>query len=187
MMERQAEAITEMKRAIRLDPHVSVIRWGLAVVYWCGRRYDEAIEALRQSLALDPDSAQAHFWLGLCYLADGSCEPALTVLRRAVELSQGAVIGNDCLGEAYAAAGFTDHAHTILQELSRATYLPKYSVARLYAALGMQKQALELLEAGSREHSEWLPLLKVDSRFDDLRPDSRFQDLLLRMNFPVGV
>src|SRR5947208_10038539 len=39
MMERQAEAITEMKRAIRLDPHVSVIRWGLAVVYWCGRRY----------------------------------------------------------------------------------------------------------------------------------------------------
>ena len=51
MMERQAEAVTELKRAIRLDPHVSVIRWGLAFVYWCGRRYEEAIQELGQSLA----------------------------------------------------------------------------------------------------------------------------------------
>jgi len=40
------------------------------------------------------------------------------------------------------------------------------------------------LEIAYRQHAEWMLLLRVDRRFDKLRPDPRFQDLLRRMNFP---
>jgi Tfp pilus assembly protein PilF len=47
------------------------------------------------------------------------------------------------------------------------------------------KRALRWLETAYRERGEWLVLLKVDPRFDSLRSDPRFEDLLRRMNFPA--
>jgi len=57
-------------------------------------------------------------------------------------------------------------------------------VARIYAALGEPEEALRWLETGYQQRAEWMVLLKVDPCLDDLRPDPRFKELLLRMNFP---
>ena len=187
MMGRHEEAYTELKRAIRLDPHSSVIHFGLAFVYWCGRRYDQAIEQCEKALALDSRSVQAHVWLGLTYMAKLMQEPAVNALRRAVELSQGAPVAVACLGEAYAAAGLCDEAQRILERLnepSKQRCVTPYFVARIYAASDKNGEALDWLEIAYRERAEFTPLLKTDPRFDDLRPNPRFQDLMRRMNFP---
>jgi adenylate cyclase len=88
------------------------------------------------------------------------------------------------LGEAYAAARHREEAEKILKELSKKRYAPAYFVGRIYAALGEREEALRRLEAAYRERAEWLILLKVDPRFDDLRSEPRFHDLMRRMNFP---
>ena len=57
-------------------------------------------------------------------------------------------------------------------------------MSRIHAALGESNEAIDWLEIAFKQHGEWMVLLKVDPRFDSLRDDSRFQDLMRRMNFP---
>jgi TolB-like protein/Tfp pilus assembly protein PilF len=185
MMGRYEEGYTEVKRAIRLDPHWSNVHFGLAFVYWSSRRYDQAIECCEKALELDPNSVQALLWLGVSYTASFMYEPAIAALRKAVELSQGAPMTVVCLGEAYAAARRCEEAQEILREISKLQHAPAYFVGRIYAALGERDEAIRWLDVAYREHGEWLVLLNVDPRFDDLRSDPHFEDFLCRMNFPV--
>src|ERR1700730_11281124 len=99
-------------------PHWSLIHFGMAFVYWCGRRYDQAIEECHEALELDSNSPQAHVWLGLSYVAKLAWEPAIAALHKAVELSRRPPVAVACLGEAYAAAGFADEARNVLRELT---------------------------------------------------------------------
>jgi len=46
-------------------------------------------------------------------------------------------------------------------------------------------QTFEWLEKAYRDHSSWLPFLKVDPRFDSLQGDSRYRDLRQRMGLPL--
>jgi len=50
--------------------------------------------------------------------------------------------------------------------------------------LSPAKRSLERLETGYQERGEWMTLLKVDPRFDNVRDDPRFRDLMRRMNLP---
>ena len=184
MMGRYEEAYAELKRALRLDPDWSNVYFGMAFVYWSGGRYDQAIERCEKALELDPDSVQALVWLGVSCVANSMHEPAIAALRKAVQLSERTSVAMASLGEAYAAAGRREEAENTLQELLSKPHVTAYFVARIYAALGENEEALRWLESAYREHAEWLALLKVDARFNDLRLDSRFQDLMHRMNFP---
>jgi hypothetical protein len=56
-------------------------------------------------------------------------------------------------------------------------------VAEVYVGLGDKDEAMRWLEQGYKERDLWLALLKVWPRFDALRGDARFQDLLKRMKF----
>ena len=88
---------------------------------------------------------------------------------------------------AYAAGGRLDEAHKVLEqlhELSKQRYVTPYGLGRVYSALGEKEEALHWLETAYCKRAEWMVLLKVDPCLDDLRPDPRFQVLLLRMNFP---
>jgi TolB-like protein/Tfp pilus assembly protein PilF len=185
MMGCYEEAYTELKRALRLDPQWSNVHFGLAFVYWCGGRYDQAIETCNKALGLDPNSVQALVWLGISLVAKSMYEPAIAALERAVQLSQRAPVAVACLSEAYAAAGNSHDAQNLLHELTGQQHVTAYFVSRIYAALGNENEAVEWLETGCREHGEWMILLKVDPRFDDLRSDPRIQDLTHRMNFPA--
>jgi tetratricopeptide (TPR) repeat protein len=184
MMGRYEEGYTELKRAIRLEPHWSLVHFGLAFVSWCGRRYDQAIEECHEALELDPNSPQAHVWLGLSYGAKSMWEPAIAALQKAVELSERTPVALACLGEAYAAAGLPDAAQKILHELADKRHVTAYFVSRIHAALGESKKAIDWLEIAYKQHGEWMVLLKIDPRFDSLRDDTRFQGLMQHMNFP---
>jgi hypothetical protein len=53
-----------------------------------------------------------------------------------------------------------------------------YAMARIYARLGDNDQALEWLQRAYDKHSDYLVLLKVDPLFDPLGSDPRFAKLL---------
>jgi hypothetical protein len=60
-----------------------------------------------------------------------------------------------------------------------------YQLALVYAGLGEKERAFESLEKAKVERSTLLTYLKMDPRFDSLRPDPRFQDLLRRMGLAL--
>ncbi len=91
------------------------------------------------------------------------------------------------LGHAYAVSGRKDRAQNLLVELkqlSRRRYVAPFEIAVVYIGLGDKDLTFEWLEKAYRDHSPWLPWLKVDPRFDSLHGDSRYRDLRRRMGLP---
>jgi hypothetical protein len=85
------------------------------------------------------------------------------------------------LGHVHAIAGKRSDAENILEELqSPSRYVAPVYLALVAAGLGDQPRALTELERGISERSGWLVFLRVDPRFDLLRVDTRFQQILER-------
>ena len=171
---------------MRLAPLSSIFNAFLAVIYLYARRYDQAIEQCQKALELDPNSASAWGFLGWAQSCKLRHEDAIASLKKACHFWPGAS-PIAWLGAAYAAAGYRDEAQKVLQrldELSKQGYVSPYGRARIYAALGATDETFKWLETAYQQRANWMVLLKVDPRFDNLRSDPRFQDLMRRMNFP---
>ena len=93
------------------------------------------------------------------------------------------------LGNIYGTAGRLSDAESILEELrevSRRQEVPSLYFALVYVALGDTARAIDALQQACEEHTGGMVYLKVEPMWDSLRSDSRFQDLLRRMNLPFG-
>jgi HEAT repeat protein len=90
------------------------------------------------------------------------------------------------LGHALAMSGRNNEAKAILDKLKASKqYVSPTELASLYLALGDKEGAMASLERAYAAHDLQLQYLKVDSSFDDLRSDPRFQDLMRRVGLPA--
>ena len=72
-----------------------------------------------------------------------------------------------------------------LKESSRRQYVSPYFIAAIYSGLGDKDQCFEWLEKAYSDHDpNMVTSLRGDPRFDSVRGDSRFEDLLRRMGLP---
>ena len=184
---RYPEAISEMQRAQALDPLSLLINTHLAATLaWAGH-YDQAEQQYLRTLELDPHFAWAHEQLGWLYQQKGMYEAALTETQKATADSNETPQIMSQLARAYALAGKRAEALKVMAELNRLSqqgvYVSSYDMATVYVALGDNQRSFAELERAFEEHAG-LNALRVDPRFEELRSDSRFQDLLRRMNFP---
>ena len=84
-------------------------------------------------------------------------------------------------------AGKRDEAQKVLDELkglSEQRYVSPVDMAIMYTGQAEKDQAFEWLEKAYEERPGELVYLKVDPRFDSLRSDPRFQDLVRRLGLP---
>ena len=185
---RGPEASVEIEKARELDPLLSDVLRGKALVNFQLRNYKLMIEAGRECVASDANSWIAHYLLGVGQEGSGQTLQAIPEYQKAIELSQGDQDAIAALAHAYAAAGKKAEAQKILHEFlrqSETSYVSAYMIATVYASLGDKDNAFEYLEKAYQERSSDLPyFLKADLRVDSLRSDQRFQDLTRRMNFP---
>lgn len=65
--------------------------------------------------------------------------------------------------------------------MSKKSYVPAFDVAVVYAGIGDNKSALVWLEKALAERSGWLVSVKYDPRFEPLRSDFQFQDIVRRV------
>ena len=75
-------------------------------------------------------------------------------------------------------------ARTVLDELkqlSQKEYVPADGIALIYAGLGDKEAAFAWLEKAYGEHAFKMAFLKVEPRWDNLRADRRYRDLLRRI------
>ena len=59
-----------------------------------------------------------------------------------------------------------------------------FDIAGVYAALGDLDEAFKILSKAVEERNSLLVYLKEDPTFENLHSDSRWAELLRRMNFP---
>jgi TolB-like protein/Tfp pilus assembly protein PilF len=181
------EGIEESKRAQELDPLSIETNSVAAQNFYFAHRYDEAIDLFRKILEMDANYWFARMFLGMSYEAQGDLPRAITECQRAGETETTIPWPPAELAHAYAASGRKREAEEILKQLkdrSRLSYVPAYNFAEIYIGLGDKEQALALLERAYADRSMLLTFLKVDPKFDSLRSDPRFKDLLRRVGLP---
>jgi TolB-like protein len=186
---RHDQAIAEAERANELDPLSPIISNVRAAVFRQARQSDRAIEAARKTLELDKRFSQALLSLGLALEQKKSYPEAITVFEEAVSLSGRSIQAVADLGHAYAVSGRRQEAMRLIEELkgwSEQGYDPLANIGLVHAGLGQNDEAMPWLEKAYQARSYWLMFLalKVDPRWDALRSDARFQDLLRRIGFP---
>jgi tetratricopeptide (TPR) repeat protein len=187
-MGRLNEAMTELKRAHELDPLSPVINAVLARNFMFARQYDRAAEQLRETLEIDPNFALAHSYLGLFYELKGMLGQAIAEFQAWQTLSGDEPAATGALGHAYALSGKRAEAQKAivrLRDLSKDRYVAPYDVAVVYVGLGDTDQTMEWLQRAYEDHSAWLIWIKLDPRFDGIRGDPRYRDLLRRMKIPA--
>jgi TolB-like protein/DNA-binding winged helix-turn-helix (wHTH) protein len=184
---RHDQAITESERARRLDPLSPIINAWLGWRYHFARQYDAAVEQYLRTLELDPNFAPTHLVLGQAYEQQGRASEALAELQQAEHLARGGPLYVAALAHALAGAGRRADAERELRrlvELSGRQYVSPVQIAIGHAGLGHAQEAIDWLEKGIDGRSAGMVWIKDDPRFDPLRSDSRFQDIVTRLRFP---
>ncbi len=181
---RHEEALEKMKRLQDLDPLNDFALWGTGLsLYFAGRR-EPAIEQYRRAIALEPRSYWPHMLLGWVYEQQGKFTEAIAELKQASRLFDDNPHVVASLGYIYARSGEGAAAQEViagLHENARRRYTSPYDVAAVFAGLGDKEQTLAWLERAYEDRSGWMAWwMKVDPRFDTLRSDPRFLDLLRR-------
>ncbi len=175
------EAIAEVKHAYEVDPSRSDTFLGI-ILYQAGR-YDEAIAIFQEALENGTDRGSVHLHLGEVYLKQRKNQEALAEMLKARPLVK-RPRQEARIAYVYAAAGQRDEAIKILDEtkgLTSERYDLGTYIASVYAALGNKEQAFAWLKRALDDRDNGVVDLKVDPRFNALRSDPRFIDLLRRV------
>lgn len=81
-----AQALSDIERAVKLEPTEPLFRAEEAVVNYRVGQTDQAITAAKEAIRLDEKFADAHRILGICYRDKGNKAEARKCLERAIEL-----------------------------------------------------------------------------------------------------
>ncbi|MEJ7861981.1 MAG: protein kinase [Pyrinomonadaceae bacterium] len=182
---REAEAIREMKIAVKLEPVSLVNNSELGWAYYLANQHDAAIEQLHKTIRLDPSYSYSYFILGLVYADKGNYAEAVAALREGQKLSPDWLELQAVLAYTYASAGERGEAEALLTKLLKSaadTYVNPVLIASVYVALADNDRAIAWLERGYREKCSWMSWIAIEPQLERLRPDPRFQDLVSRVN-----
>jgi TolB-like protein/Tfp pilus assembly protein PilF len=184
------ESVAMVRGALKSDPLSLILNSAVGLRLYFARRYDESIEEELKTLEMEADFIPALTILGNAYVKKGMFEEAILTFQMVVNLTGGVGWGNQpTIGYAYAVSGQRKNALNVLEQYKRLRaakqrYISPYKIAAIYTGLGETDQAIEWLEEAYEERSILLLYLNIESLWDPLRSDPRFQDLLRRMNFP---
>lgn len=178
------EGIAELKQAVELDPLSLFHNAYLGLVLYLARRYDAAIEQCRKTLELDSNNLPSMGFIGLSYVEQGNIEAAISMFQKQRQVMDAPLLLSE-LGYAYARAGQAQEALKLLAELTARPSTPPEYMAVIHAGLGDKDQAFAWLDRAYEERTVMLPIVYVDPKYDSLRSDPRFADLIRRLGLPL--
>ena len=120
------------------------------------------------------------------YIEKGMFAEAVIEAKKAGELSTAQTASIVFEGHALARMGRKDETRILLDKLlklSKETSVPATHIALLYNALGENDEAFKWLDRGIEQRDPKMAFLKVQPRWNNLRGDPRFQEIMKRVGF----
>ena len=187
LMGRYPEADQQLESARKLDPLSLRISFDFAVRFFFMRQFDLAANQLQRTLSMDPGNTLCYDLLGQILWKMNKPTEAFNVFQRSMILE--GVLSEQEIGElrkAYDVLGLSGYkrkeSELMEKQLTQGKYQSAYMIAHTYAtAEADNRKALDWLERAVEEHSPWLPELKVDPTWDDLRSQPRFVAVLKKI------
>jgi eukaryotic-like serine/threonine-protein kinase len=186
-MDRTAESLVESRRALECDPLGLVLNMHMGWHLLYSREYEKAIEQCSKTLELDPTFILAHVFLGQAHEQLGAFPSAIAAFEKAVALSQRHPVYLADLGHGFAVAGRRADALRILdelQEISSRRYVAARAIAEVHIGLDNRDEAFAWLQTALQQRNGWLIHIRENPRYDRLRNEPRYVDLVERMRFP---
>jgi Tfp pilus assembly protein PilF len=185
---RLEEAVSEMKKAIELDPLSGIVNTNFGLTLYLARRYDEALAQFRKVNEIDPKVGY-HGPLSAVFEQKGMYEEAIGELEKFLPYERGYLEPKEIaeVRQAYAVSGVRGYWQKrleLLKNQAKERYVPPFFFALLYARLGDTDQAFQWLEKGYEARDGFVHYLKVQPVFDNLRSDPRYADLVRRIGLP---
>ena len=185
---RPAEAREQVKMAQELDPLSLPISADMAFQLYYDRQYGDALQKLHEVIDINDKFPLAHFWLGRLYTSLGSNDLALAQFETAdVTLSKWQPM-LAAKGYFFGVLQKQNEALKVLREFDAieqtGAFVTSYGRALVYAGLGEPEKALDWLDKALGERSHWLIWLELDPRWDTLRDQQRFRELVAKVGRP---
>jgi len=151
---------------------------------------DAAIALYRRTIEVEPDNPEQYFGLAEALIRQGKFDQAIEARRTAH-----AIAGDDEIaglfdtargGEGYREADRAWVAAQLvwLEARSAWGYVSPLDFARAHAQLGNTEEAFQYLEQAFEDRSPGLVFLNVDTAWDEVRSDPRFEEAVGRVGLP---
>ena len=193
---RLEQAIEMIQTALKLDPLSLLFNHELAIFYLLSRQYEKAVEQHKNTLELDSNYLTTFIELADTYMAMSNYSEAVTAIEKAMTLAGRTSFLLSMHARGCALEGRKNEAQTLLSELEQRrdewekqhgdAYVSPVDLAAVYVSLGDEEKTFHWLNKAFDERSYLLLYLRHAWRWDPLRNDPKFKDLLQRMNFPEG-
>jgi TolB-like protein/Tfp pilus assembly protein PilF len=180
---RPKEAMSQIERALDVDPFNSLFQalYGMDLMY--ARRYDDAIGLLRKTLKTSPNDLVALSTLRSALHMKHLDTEALEVWKQSYAARDDRE-AEEALARGFDEGGYSGALRRVAETLaarSKTTYVSPWQIGTLYTRAGKKDEALDWLEKAYLARDQNMPYLGVDPIFDTLRDDPRYQGLLRKM------
>jgi len=176
------EGLSNLERAVELDPLSVGVRRGLGFGYAAAGRLEKALEVERQASEL-PGAFEFPLNRATLLRELGSYDAAIAELK--YQRAHPHLLGH--LGNTYARAGRLTEARECLRKLEGSLgedALGMWEMALIHTGLGEKDEAFEWLDRAYEKRDKGLLYLKTEAALAPLRSDPRYHDLVRRMGFP---
>jgi DNA-binding winged helix-turn-helix (wHTH) protein/TolB-like protein/Tfp pilus assembly protein PilF len=196
---RHAEAVAELERALEINPNSYNFLADLGQAYYFARDYESAENYNRRALEIYPDFLFAHQNLEHVYFQTGQYEKAIEEQLIGHLVYSGSTLDHEKFKRDY--QNDKQHFLDVLRKGGRKEFWSAYSAyiasaiantdknanthllrAWIFTKLGEKEKALDALETAVERKAFLAPFVNVDPRFDELRGEPRFQEILKKMS-----
>jgi serine/threonine-protein kinase len=186
-MGRLDAAMEEMQLAQALDPISSIIARDLARVHYYRQDFEAALDQCDHTIELNPHFSPAYLTLGLVQEQRGEFDEAVAAFQRALQLSPHSPTMQAGLGRTLALSGKRDEARRILADLHRLAerrYVSPFDLASCCLGLDATDDVFLWLSRAFQDRCFELISLRVDPRWQPFRAQTRFLEMVNRLNLP---
>ena len=185
---RNAEALATIEQALVLDPLSLIVGAMHGQFLYHAGRYSEAVKRFEVTLEMEP-----RFWVGqICaakvYEKLGMYSEALSACEKAWAFSSGNSEALSLAGHVHAVSGNTTQALAKVAEMIERTkthYVPPYNIGLVFAGLKDAEMTLYWLAQAFEQRDVHMPFL-LDHKWDAMRSNTQFHELLSRVGFTQG-